>query len=188
MDRTARPPRRPLPPAAGGYSLVEVLIAAALLLFIAIGVIPLFTRSIINNVAGADSTSLTSFSRSTTEALYQSPFSSPGVSPPIGETELLARDYYSPKTKYWTVLAPGDDPPADDPALWLRTVRVHQYNISSIAPLADDFELTADERLDGGEDLAFVHLKEIEVELDSPAELGPLGRRKSLTVRVLRAF
>ncbi len=39
-----------------GMSLIEVVFASAILLFVAIGLLPLFVRSSFNNISGADST------------------------------------------------------------------------------------------------------------------------------------
>ena len=39
-----------------GFSVVEALVAAAIILVIASGVLPMFTRAMVNNVAGNEST------------------------------------------------------------------------------------------------------------------------------------
>jgi len=46
-----------------GFSIIEALIAAAILLIIALGLLPLFTRSISDNVSGNDATQATNGSR-----------------------------------------------------------------------------------------------------------------------------
>ena len=43
------------PPEAAGFSLVEVLIALALLLIVFVGIAPLFMRGMVDNVAGKNS-------------------------------------------------------------------------------------------------------------------------------------
>jgi len=53
----------------GGMSLVEVVIASAVLLVVAVGTVPLFVRSTFNNIAGLDSTQATQHSISEHENL-----------------------------------------------------------------------------------------------------------------------
>jgi Tfp pilus assembly protein PilV len=50
-----------------GLSIVEVLIASALLLIIALGILPLFSRSIISNRQGLDSTEVSNMARTQME-------------------------------------------------------------------------------------------------------------------------
>lgn len=70
-----RPRRR-----EAGFSLLEVLIAAALLGLIAVGVLPLFTQSMANNRAGSDATRVSTFAIDRTEDLAQVRFNAPEVS------------------------------------------------------------------------------------------------------------
>ncbi len=53
------------------FNLVEMIITSLLVGVIAIGVIPLFTRAISNNIYGADASQLASFLRSGTERVQQ---------------------------------------------------------------------------------------------------------------------
>ena len=95
-----------------GYSLVEVVIAALILLVVALAIVPLFTRSIVQNVSGADALTLTSYSRSEAETLFQVPFNADLVSPPVGTKERLLRAYWSLDEKKWIDLGPSEDPPS----------------------------------------------------------------------------
>jgi hypothetical protein len=63
-------------PAEAGYSVVEGLIAAALLLIVTVGVIPLFTRSMINNLRGNDSTRISNGAIDELERSLEAPFNS----------------------------------------------------------------------------------------------------------------
>ena len=54
---------------AAGFSIIEALIAAAILLIIALGLLPLFSRSINDNVSGNDATQATNGSRTQIEEL-----------------------------------------------------------------------------------------------------------------------
>ena len=54
-----------------GFSLVEALIASALVLMITLGVMPLFTHAVVQNVSGKESTISTNYSRSAAEELVE---------------------------------------------------------------------------------------------------------------------
>jgi len=62
--------RRSLPTAAG-VTLIETLVAAALLLVVAVMLLPMFIQSTVNNVKGADSTEMTNFSVAAMEEFWQ---------------------------------------------------------------------------------------------------------------------
>lgn len=163
-----------------GFSVVEVMIASAIFLLIAIGVLPLFTQSIKNNLSGREATEVSNHGRSKVEELLQMPFASPEMTVPttgsVGET----KEYWSDAEKKWK---PGDNPTASEKALWLRTIRIRQYAISD---LKDNNVL--DSPLSGTAATGQIHLKEIEVEVESLREDGALGRGKTLKVRMLRAI
>ncbi|HBL29260.1 MAG TPA: hypothetical protein DD490_20710, partial [Acidobacteria bacterium] len=80
------PPRRRLL-ADAGFSILEVLVASALLLIIALGIVPLFARSIRENATGSDYTQATNGGRSRLEEAKQLPFNSLTLEVPSGETE-----------------------------------------------------------------------------------------------------
>ena len=163
-----------------GFSVVEVMIASAIFLLVAIGVLPLFTQSIKNNLSGREATEVSNYSRSKIEELIQLPFDGPDMTVPstgnVGETV----EYWSDVEKKWK---PGDTPDPAEKPLWLRTIRIRQYAISD---LTDNNVL--DNPLSGTAAIGQVHLKEIEVEVQSIREDSPLGRGKTLSVRMLRAI
>lgn len=167
---------------SSGFSVVEVMIASAIFLLIAIGVLPLFTQSIKNNLSGREATEVSNHGRSKVEELLQMPFASPDMTVPttgnVGETT----EYWSDTEKKWK---PGDAPDSSDPAkpLWVRTIRIRQYAISD---LKDNNVL--DNPLSGTAANGQVHMKEIEVEVTSVREDSPLGRGKTFSVRMLRAI
>lgn len=166
--------------ASHGFSVVEVLIASTIFLLIALGVMPLFTQSIKNNLSGREATEVSNHSRSKIEELLQMPFASPEMTVPttgnVGETV----EYWSETEKKWK---PGDTPAAGEKALWLRTTRIRQYAISD---LKDNNVL--DNPLAGTAALGQVHMKEIEIEVEHLREDGPIGGGKTLKVRMLRAI
>ena len=69
-----------------GLSIIEVLIAAALFLVIALGVAPLFARATMSNQSGADSTAITNLVKTRTEEVFQAIFDSAALTVPAGQT------------------------------------------------------------------------------------------------------
>lgn len=160
-----------------GFSVIEVLIAAAIFLIIALGILPLFTQAIRNNMAGRDATDVSNLGKSRVEELLQVPFDALQV--PAAGTVGVLTEFYSQRDRQWKTFTPPL--PTDDPALWLRTTRVRQYSLSD---LLDDG--VANNPLPGNTPVLQIHFKEIEVEVRS-ANKNPLGSGKSLTLRRLRA-
>lgn len=185
------------PPARGaanaGFSLLEVLVASLLLLVIALGLIPLFTRAMLDNASGRDSSTATNFDRNQIETLSALSFDAAELTLPAGQALLETKSTYSrgaanidnDSSEVWSpgVLA--------NTALsrWTRTVRVQQFNASDLKD--DDFEL--DNPLPGGTDRAQYQLKQIEVFVQgtnqSTSALGVvLGGGPRVTFRTLRSI
>jgi type II secretory pathway pseudopilin PulG len=158
-------------------SIVEVMIAAALLLVIALGILPLFTRSIISNRQGLDSTEVSNMARTQMEEYTQLPFNHLLLTVPDGETELVLEQHYSENDDRWK---PGADPAGGDNALFTRTTTIRQFGID----LAAASGLTA--AIPGGSSPATIHLKEIQVNVLGQAG-GPLGPQKQITTRVFKS-
>ena len=173
-----RPTPRSLRPAAG-FSLVEVLIAAMLLLMIALGVLPLFTSSMVNNTSGSESTQVANMARSRLEQLYQLPFSSPEMTITAGSENILEQ-YYSIHDEIWKDgPAPGD---GSDPAAWTRTATVRQYAVNAL----DDEVLDPAEALPSGTEVSRIHLKEVEILVQGLRTGTVLGPTKQITLRGLK--
>ncbi len=167
--RSGNPPGSP-----GGFTLGEVLIAAGLLLIIAIGILPLFIRSIISNAEGFDHTRVANAARSRGEEFFQLPFNSEPLTLLAG-TERVYDEYYSEQNRVWIDGTEADAQAAGDTALMTRTMTIRQYNVNDLAtPLAN----TASP--------ATVHLKEIVVGVQS-TRVGLLGVGKQITVRLLKS-
>lgn len=160
-----------------GLSIVEVLIAAALLLIVALGILPLFTRSIISNQSGLDATQVSNLARSRLEEYSQLPFNDPQLTVPGGSTELVVAEHFSEQDKEWK---DSTDPAGDDHAIFTRTTTVRQYSI--------DLETTTglSAPLDGNAPPLAVQLKEIEVAILGRAG-GVLGPQKQLTARIFKS-
>ncbi len=177
----------PVSSSAAGFSVVEALIAALILLIIALGIIPLFARALRDNTAGADATQASNHGRATLEEYQQLPFNNQALTLAPGATTLArdeswaqgTRDAFGDVDEGWW---PGT-PSGRGLVLWTRTTTVRQFGINDL----DDGRLTAP--LAGGTQPAFVHLKEVEVRLESerPVE-SPLGPGRRIVFRVLKPF
>lgn len=159
----------------GGFSLIEVLIATLLFMAVALGVLPLFTRSMVANQSGADATRVSQLALSHVEELMAPPFDSPMIDPGTSD------EYYSEVDQVWKLGAP---PTSGDRVLWTRATRITQHSLSD---LDDDGVL--DDPLPVGADESSIHLKLIEVRVgmtrdDSSAH----GRRPDLALRAIRPY
>lgn len=170
-------------PAAGerGFSLVEALIAAGLLLIITLGVLPLFTSAIRSNETGREYMEVTNIARSRAEELLQAPFNSPNLTVDAG-TQKQIQEWFSRKERIWK---PGvqADVPAGDLALYYRTSVIRQYNIKDIDTLSPAKAQPAGTAADS------IHMKEIEVTaVTGNTSGGPLGPSRRATVRLWKSL
>jgi prepilin-type N-terminal cleavage/methylation domain-containing protein len=160
---------------SAGFSIIEVLVAAVILAVIALGLIPLYTRSIRSNVEGFDYTQVSNFAKSRAEEYKQLPFGSPLLTVPAGNEELEVEDFYSAANDEWvdTVdqLAEGEKP------LFIRTTTVRQFQASALETPLD------------GNLSAQATLKEITVTVEGTRPAGsPMGPGKSIDIRVMKAI
>ena len=165
-----------------GFSIVEVLIAAVILLFVALGTIPLFTMAMSSNVQGLESTRSANHARERLEQLWQLPFNDPVLTVTAG-TEQVWPEYYNESTKTWTAstLSGPDAVVAPLGTSWTRITRVRQFGAAS---LADADAISASE---AATDPARVQIKEITVHVLNLREGGPLGAGKDFVLRGLKA-
>jgi Tfp pilus assembly protein PilV len=173
-----------------GLSIIEVLIAAVLMLAVALGVVPLFVRSISANSTGQEYTQVSNYARAHAEELFQLPFSSPELVIPGGQTEVVTSEYFSSVTDRWEPAATPPDP--TEPARWRRTTTIRQYSVNALVedttdPSTPVFKLVTANALDGNADPQNVQLKEIQVTIDSTRKTGPLGTKGQLTVWLLKS-
>ncbi len=178
---------RPSGPEAG-FSMIEALIAAAILLIIALGLIPLFTRSILDNNSGNDATQVTNHGKTRLEDLIQLPFNHQRLDVPGGADEGRTVESWTtgalnqagdPNERWWD----GTTPPAGSgQVLWRRRTRVQQFSIGDL----DDGVL--DNPQPGGTQPIFVQLKEVEVELENGKQGTFLGGSQAITLRVVKPF
>lgn len=162
--------------AAGGFSLIEVLVAAAILLVIALGTVPLFTRAMIANRSGSDSNRVANFTADRAEEFYQYPFGSEALTIAPGDTQRVYDEYFSKQDDRWQPGTAASAPTGKTP-LWSRTTTIRQFNVNDLSM-----------PLDGGALLGEVQIKEIVVSVQAIRASGnPLGPGKRLAVRVYKA-
>lgn len=190
MDLVLGTLRHPPAPAAErrrgspGFSLVEVLVALVILLFILLGVVPLFLRAMVSRESGRESTAVGSFARTRAERLVELPFGHRELTVPPGSDALETVEYRLPGSEAWHL-----DPSLAGQAMWVRTTRVQQFRGEDLIDGDTDGDGDdLDVPLDGGTHPRFVHLKQIEVRVESPRDAGPLGAAEELVVRVLKGF
>ncbi|HZF09742.1 MAG TPA: type II secretion system protein [Thermoanaerobaculia bacterium] len=117
-----------------GFTVVEGLVATAILLIVAIGVLPLFTNAILNNSRGADSTTASNFGKTTIENLSQQQFNSTDLTITSG-TQKTTNEWWKPgagpindSTQGWQTTAPS----ASTFTTWTRITSVQQYGVRDI--------------------------------------------------------
>lgn len=159
---------------SAGFSVIEVLIASGIFLIIAMGVVPLFTEAIVRNRAGSESTSVSHFGISRAEEVLEMNFNDGRLS--VATTQ----DYFSHSSRLWV----AGTPPTADPADWLRSTTISQFNVTD---LLDDGILNTP--LPAGSDPVFVHVKQVQVGVAHARAAGnPLGGRNSFRLRLLKTF
>jgi type II secretory pathway pseudopilin PulG len=183
-------------PAAGrgeaGFSIIEALVAAAILLVIALGLLPVFSRSINDNVTGNDATQATNGSRTQIEELLQMPFNNQRLVVAGGKTEVQTKDYFTRAKSdsgadTYQIGSDGEGWTTDTsasgrgPVVWNRITTLHEYTISDL----DDGKL--DTPLDGSTDPKFVHLKQIQVQIENPKK-DLFGNGQGITLTIVKSF
>jgi hypothetical protein len=161
---------------SAGFSVIEATIASALLLIVAIGLLPMFTVAIGNNQQGRDSMEITNLARSEIERMTQLAFTDAELTVPDGETVLTTESYYVSDTLGWVLAADYDD----EGYVYHRIVSVRQFDADALT----DGLLHPDEAIEGDDD-ASVHFKEILVEMESAGGIG--APPKQVALRAIRA-
>ena len=97
--RVARSPARPQR-RADGLTLIEIMFASLLFLAVALGVVPMFTQSMVSNASGNDSTKAANFARARAEELTQYPFNHLDLTVEAGSEKVL-EEYYTSNDAHW---------------------------------------------------------------------------------------
>jgi prepilin-type N-terminal cleavage/methylation domain-containing protein len=158
-----------------GFSMIEGLIAAALIGVVAVGVIPMFTRAMSDNMAGADYTRVTNYSKSKQEDITRMPYDQQSLvvqatPPPV--------EYMDPSTGQWTTTKPSNLF-----AVWTRTTTLALYNIHDI-----DYDQTFNFPLGPGAIGDEGQILEATVKVASVSAVGPGGVHRTTIIRYLKAF
>jgi hypothetical protein len=182
--------------ASAGFSLIEMMIAAALLMFIALGLIPLFVRSIRDNETGGDFTAGSNGSKSGLEVSAQIDIlHSKVLEVPVGQTEVVVRDSWAQgdpnrigdaEEGTWWPEAPSDK----GRILWTREMTTHEYSMGDLNKQNRDYTLTPEEREigTGGGPNTFAQLKEVEIVMESASDNALLGGGRRVSFRSLKGF
>ncbi len=185
-----------------GYSLVEVLLGLLILMVSLVGLMPLFTKSIQQNLEGKQSTEATGHGRTELESLLQLDFNNWLVSVVTGNERPLhlywtEGDFEKRGDEHWIDF----DPAPAAVASWEMHSIVRQFGIQSVRD--DDLDGIVevivgleDDDLDGvldnplpAESLpAFVHLKTLDVALQKRASAVTMGEPLRLDLLTIKAF
>lgn len=179
MEKTAEARRR-----EAGFSIVEGLIAAALLLIVTVGILPLFSRAMFNNVKGNDSTRQANGATDDFERSAALPFNSGGMDVPDGatqavETRVIALKKVSGTEGSGEAVSSRWELPADlgtfDVPMATRQRTLRQFSF-------DDYndDQVFDLPLDGNVEERLVHLKVV--------DLTVTGQGIPYQVRMVQAF
>lgn len=200
-------PRRPVlqetrnPRRASGFTMIEVLVAMGLLLTAIVGLLPLFSRSVVENLEGKESTEVGNHGRSQLEDLGQRSFNNWELEVAAG-TERSDQRFYSiglqdqVGDESWVTAVPGGEI-----APWTRTTIVRQLGINGLRDndldgVIDEILGLEDGNYDGDFDNALaagtlpgaIHLKQIEIQVQGEKEWAMAGGASQLTVEGLKAF
>lgn len=162
--------RRPLseprsaPIGEAGFSLIETLIAAAVLLLILIGLLPLFDRSRLNLMQGNDATKSSNAVVDITESLLSNNFNSFSTNVPAGATESVLTDNWLLDGDTWSATVP-----VGDRAQFIRTVTIQQFGV---ADATDGDEVLFEAPLNGSTPPGSVHMKRFQVDITNPRSGG----------------
>ncbi len=162
-----------------GFSMIEALIAAALIGVVAIGLIPLFTRAMSDNMAGSDYTRVSNYARSDEEDFFREPFANYTSTVGASGTGQL-QEYLNPATLAWVQ---GSVPAGNPQIVWTRTTTYRQYSVNDM-----DDDQVFDNPLNGGTEASSIQLLEATVQVKSVSAIGPEGAHRSTTIRFLKAF
>lgn len=140
-----------------GFSLLETLIAAAILAVVAVGLLPIFHRSVWNNISGADASLVTQMVKSEQEELKSLPYDAPSINMSLldpmdpslrdiaggGQEMVLSTTVWDPAANapvvsgYSQTLANGawvtDPATAQGLVVWQRETVVRQYSYADIS-------------------------------------------------------
>ena len=185
----------------GGFSLIEVLIAMGIVLIAMVGLLPLFMRSVLQNIEGRESTIAGNHGRSEMETYSELGFNNWELELTVG-TERVSQLFYT----NGEVDKRGDESwvtvvPAGEIAPWTQTTTIRQFGINGVEDtdldgvidlirgLEDtDHDGELDNPLAAGTLAGAVHLKQVEVDVAGEKDWAHGGGAGQITVETLKAF
>ena len=115
--------------AEAGFSLLEGLIAAALLLLVLVSVLPLFSQAMLNNLQGNDASYVSNGTIDGFERISSLPYDNFFINPVAGGTpEIVRTEVFALRGDTW-VPDITQSPVANDDVQFTRTATIRQYNI-----------------------------------------------------------
>jgi prepilin-type N-terminal cleavage/methylation domain-containing protein len=176
--RTRKPFSAPRPARRQrGFSMIEALIAAALIGAVAVGVIPLWTRAMTDNMAGADYTRVTNYAKSKEEELAHLDQATAANQVQTG-TQRQIVEYMDPATGRWIATKP-----LTALTYWTRTTTITLYGVHDT-----DANGLLNSPLPAGSDPKAVHVVQTQVQVQSMSAIGAIGTRRSTIIRYYKSF
>ena len=195
-----------------GLSLLEVTIAGALVLVIAISILPMMVRSTTNNQLGWQATEMSNYFRSTFDEAIEASFTGAAMTIPDADTALLSDWVYTAGAldesgdadeRWWSVDDSGLSVVGTEivrgaqtnrgPILWVRRTQVRQFNVEALGDpnIPGNIPFPDTKALQGSALRDSVHLKEIHVEMTKGAPDGAtdaLDRAPRYSIVMYKAF
>jgi len=126
-----------------GFSIVEGLVAALILLIVVLGVLPLISQSMLYNLQGLDATTEANAADDGLDTLLPLDVNAPELLLPVASTSLVATDLFNRYKNEWT-----DDTTVQDLGNieFLRTVTLERFDVADLQTEGDN---TFDTPLEG---------------------------------------
>lgn len=174
-----------------GFTLVETMVSMGVMLFVALAIVPMFTRSMAAATSGREKTDVTTFLRVADDQLVM----------PLGRGETVPQAGVKTRETAFS-WCQGDNQLVGDPAegwfadpsskgqvLWDRRTKLRQFSVRALDADTEGYsELTDVEAIAGGATPEQVHLTITDVLLDGRRKAGPLGPGVLMSARQIRAF
>jgi len=185
----------------GGFSLIEVLIAMGIVLIAMAGLLPLFMRSVLQNIEGRESTVAGNHGRSEMETFSELGFNNWELEVDAGTERTTQMFYTTGAIDYrgdesWVATIPGGEI-----APWTQTSTIRQFALNGIVDnnldgiideilgIQDtDFDGYFDNPLAAGTIPGGIHLKQVEVQIEGEKDWAHGGGAGEITVETLKAF
>jgi len=185
----------------GGFTLIEVVIAMGMVLIAMAGLLPLFMRSVLQNIEGRESTIAGNHGRSEMETFSELTFNNWELNIAAG-TERTNQMFYTNGEidkrgdESWVTVVP-----AGEISPWTLTTTIRQFGINGVVDSDldgvidiirgledDDFDGEFDNPLPAGTIPGAIHLKQVEVDIAGEKDWAQGGGAGEITVETLKAF